>query len=550
MRRLTLGRCAILILGFAPIAARAQSSPFPTPKWFQEVGKRPDSPQQVPGPDHLRDYVMDGKLRLTLEQAIQLALSNNTSIRMDALTYDIARFNILSAYAPFDPFFNSNFNASRSTAPQSTQLAGAQTLSALNQSLSMNYSQAFQTGTSFNIGMSNSRSATNSSFNTFNPSYSSLLNFSVTQPLLRNRGLFPNRAPILIARRNLAQSRDNFMAQVSNIIQQVVGQYWNVVSARESLVVLRKSVDQAQVSYDHDKRSLELGALAPFDIFRSESQLASRKVSVIQQEYALKQAEDQLRQLIGADLDPTTTTVDMDLTQTVDPGSDLLSLDIAQAIERAHAKRPELEQQREQLAVDDMNIRLAHNQMQPTLNLTGSYAANGLGGNQLDTTVTPPIVLVPGGLGNALSQVGQFQFPTYGFSLSLSLPIRNRAAEATLGTSQANKRRDIYSERLQIENIELEARNAIHGLEQAKLSMAAAKISRDLSQKNLDAEQRKYDLGAETIFFVLDAQNQLASAELTLVNAEIGYQVALAAVDHATGELIEKHHVQIRDTAH
>jgi HAE1 family hydrophobic/amphiphilic exporter-1 len=545
-----VGLCFILILGLAPNVARAQSAPFPSPKWFEEVVRRPLPASQVPGADHLRDYVVDGKLRLTLEQAIQLALANNTAVRMDELSYQSAGFSILSAHSAFDPTFTSNFNASRSTSPQSTQLAGAQTLSSLSHSMSMNYNEKFQTGTSFTVGLSTSRNSSNSTFSTFNPSYFSALNFSITQPLLRDRGLFPNRAPILIAQRTITQSRDTFEIQVNNIIQQVVAAYWNVVSARENLMVLRKSVDQAQASYDHDKRSLELGALPPYDIYRTESTLASRKVSVIQAEYTLKQAEDSLRQSIGADLDPTVGGMDLALIEPVEPAGELLTLDIAEAIGRAMAKRPELESQRQQLAIDDINIRLAHNQMQPSLNITGSYSSNGLGGNQIDTSVVPPVVLVPGGLGNALSQVGQFIFPTYGFSLQLNLPIRNRSAEASLGTSEINKRRDLYSQRQAIQNIELESRNAIHQLEQAKLSMAAAKISRDLALKNLEAEQRKYDLGAETLFVLLNTQTELANAEQSLVTAQINYQLALVAVDHATGELLDRHHVEIKDPKH
>jgi outer membrane protein len=551
MRRSILALCAISIFALIPHAVRAQSAPFPTSKWFQEVVKRPIPPAQLGGPEHLRDFIVDGKLRLSLDQAIQLALANNTSVRIDELTYRNSWYNVLAAYSPFDPQFNSSANATRGSSPQPSQLGGASVLSSLNQGVSLSLSQFLPTGTSVSVGSLTSRSSSNSSFNTFNPSWSSGLTFSLTQSLLRNRGLFVNRAPIVIAQRGLQMSRDNFESQVNSIIQQVVTDYWLVVLARESLVVDRKAVDQAQASYDHDKRSLELGALPPFDIYKSESELATRKVAVIQQEYALKQAEDTLRDAIGADLDPNVGALDITLVEQAAPTGELYSLDIREAIERALAKRPELEAQRLQLDVDDINVKLAHNQMQPALTFNGSYQANGLGGNQFifDNTVTPPVLtsVIPGGLGDALSQISGFQFPTYSASLTLSLPIRNRAAEASVGTSEVNKKRDLFNQRATFQSIQLEARNAIHSLEQAKLSIGAAKIARDLTQKNLEAEQRKYDLGVDTIFFLLDAQAQLATADLTLVNAEVSYQLALTAVQHATGELLERYHVQIKD---
>ena len=546
MRRSILSLCTISVLALMPHAARAQSAPFPTSKWFHEVVKRPVPPMQIGGPEHLRDFVVDGKLRLSLDQAIQLALANNTTIRIDELTYQGAWYNVLAAYSPFDPHLNSILSATRSTTPTGTsQVAGVTALStsSLSQSGSINFLQSLPTGTSYSVGTSASRFS--APLSSLNPAWSPSLDFSVTQPLLRNRGLFVNRAPIVIAQRGLQQSRDNFEVQVSSIIQSVVIDYWFVVLARETLVVDKKAVDQAQASYDHDKRSLELGALPPYDIYRTESELASRKVAVIQQEYSLKEAEDAFRQIIGADLDPNVGALDLTLTERAEPVGELVTLDIDQAIQRSLAQRPEFESQRLQLDVDDINIRLAHNQMQPDLELQGTLSSNGLNGS-IPNSNPPPAVLVTG-LGAAYSQVYQFQFPTYGFSMTLNLPIRNRAAEAALGTGEVNKKRDLYSQRGTVQSIELEARNAVHSLEQAKLSMAGAKIARDLTQKNLDAEQRKYDLGVETLFVLLDTQTQLQNADLVLVNAQISYQLALTAVQHATGELLERYHVQIKD---
>ncbi|HEV3218361.1 MAG TPA: TolC family protein [Candidatus Acidoferrales bacterium] len=547
MRRFALFVCFALAMGFASGSVRAQSSPFPTPQWFREVTKRPPLPSQIPAPEHVVDFVVDGKLRLTLEQAIQLALGNNTNVRIDELTYQNQAFNILSAKSPFDSSFNSSFSASRSSTQQSTALGGAPVVSALSQTFQSTYSQLFETGTSLNVGLGVSRLNNNSSFDTFNPSLPAYLIFTVSQPLLRNRGLFPNRAPILIAQRNLHESRATFQAQVSLIIENVVSQYWNVVLARESLSVDRKSVEQAQASYDHDKRALELGGIGPYDIFQSESQLATRKVAVIQAEYFLKEQEDALRLQIGADLDPKVMALDMDLTEAPEPTGELLTVDVGQVIEKAHAKRPEYDVYRDTLAIDDMNIRLAHNQMQPSLGLSGFYEGSSLAGDQIDNNTTPPTIISATGLGYALAQAAEFTSPTYGFTLSLNLPIKNRAAEASLGTSQVSKRRDLYNQRSNEESIVLEARTAINQLEVAKLSLAEAKIALDLSQKNLEGEQRKYELGTDSLFVLLQTQLQQTAAEQTLVQAEVTYQLALVAVDHATGELLEKHNVQIHD---
>ncbi|HUK32135.1 MAG TPA: TolC family protein [Candidatus Acidoferrum sp.] len=532
MRRFALFVFLALVLGFAPNAVCAQSTPFPMPHWFKEVVERPQLPSQVPPAEHVQDFVVDGKIRLTLEQAIQLALANNTNVRVDELGYQISAFSVLSAHSPFDPQVQSSFIAQKSS-PSAPQTQTQQlTPGALFQTTSVSYNQFFATGTNFSVGLNTDRA----SVIIAPPSFFSNLNFSLSQSLLRNRGLFPNRAPILIAQRNLHESRANFQAQVSQIIENVVSQYWNVVLARENLKVQQESVKEAQASYDHDKRSLELGGLGPYDIFQSESQLASRKVNAIQAEYALRQQQDSLRVIIGADLDTKLMALDMDLTEAPEPSGDLLTVDVGQVIEKAHLKRPEYDFYRDALAVDDMNIRLAHNQMQPSLNLSANYSGSTL-----------PVLTGSVPLGPSLSQAIQLDAPSYGVNLSLNLPIRNRAAEASLGTSEVSKRRDLYNQRSNEESIQLEARNAVNQLEVAKLSVAEAKIALDLTQKNLDGEQRKYELGSVQIFELLQVQIQLTSAQQALISAEVAYQQALVAVDHATGELIEKHNVKIRD---
>ena len=140
-----------------------------------------------------------------------------------------------------------------------------------------------------------------------------------------------------------------------------------------------------------------------------------------------------------------------------------------------------------------------------------------------------------------------FGYPAYEAQLTLNLPLRTRRAKAEMGSALVSRRSDLYSERLVREQVALDVRNAVHQLEQAKLSIAASKEALDLAQKTMAAEQRKYQLGSGTIFFVLEAQTELAAAQQTLLQSEVGYQMAIAAVDHATGELLEPYHVQIAE---
>jgi outer membrane protein len=537
-----------LLTTLAALTFSATAQTLPSAHYIDQIFHPPRSATRVPGSQGIEDLVAGGKLTLNLEQTVRLMLLNNTELRINQLQFQQSLFAIQKAYSPFDPVLISSFSPQRNTSPSTSSLIGAATLSSLSQPTSAAYSQTFQTGTNLNISFNTLRSTTNSSFATFNPSFSSGTSFALTQPLLRGRSLSINRAPIVIAQRNVNQSRANFETQINEAILNVINQYWALVEARKNLEVLRDSLKLGEESYKRDKRALELGALSPLEIYRSEGTVAQRKLAVIQAEYAIRPLEDQLRRAIGADLDHAVASVELELTENAEPAGELIVLDIPTALQMALKRRPELEAVRQQLANDDTNVHVATDNLKPDLSLRGFYASNGVGGNQLDTTTGT--VTAPGGFVDSLDQVGSFNFPAYGFTMSLRVPIRNRSAQADLGTALISKRNDLYQLRSREQAVNLDVRNAVNQLEESKLAINASKIARDLAKKTLAAEQRKYELGAQTIFFVLDAQNVLGQAEQNYLQSLIGYERALASLDRATGNLLEKNRVIIEDATH
>jgi outer membrane protein TolC len=524
---------------------------FIAPGWAQQrEGYRDLVTQQVRSgklgaPEHLRNYLAEGKLRLSLRDAVVLTLENNSFVRIQETQVESAKVSLLGAHQPFDPLVTSSYFANNTTSPPGSNLQQTGvTIPTKNiaRSAQFNYSETFETGTNVQASLNSNRNSFISQPSSlfFDPSINSILNLQFSQPLLRNSWMFANRAPLVIARRNLDQSRASFAAEVSNSILGAVDQYWAVVEAKGNLDVAKRSLDAAEASYKRDKRALELGALPPLDIYRSESQVASRRVAVIQGEYALKQAEDALRMTIGADQDPYFEALDLELTEQPEPAGELRAIDAATALQQALTKRPEIEAARQALAIDDTRIRLAHNHLLPELDLTGMYASNGLGGSTLNSANKPIS-------SSSLNEVFGFNYPTYQAQLSLTLPLKSRGAKAELGGALVSRRSDLYSERQVREQVQLDVNNAVHQLEQAKLSIAAGKEALDLAKKNTAAEQRKYELGSGTIFLVLEAQTEEATADQTLLQAQVGYQMAVAGVDHATGELLEPYNVQIAE---
>jgi outer membrane protein TolC len=504
--------------------------------------------QTLPPSSHLNAYIQDGKLRLSLRDAILLALENNSEIQIEETQIEANKFSLLAAFQPFDPLLQSSLNVNRSSNPSYYQLQGVgQTgtgvLNDLNQIGQVSYTQMFTSGTNVQATIFSGRTSTNSSYYFFNPYYSSSLNVQFTQPLLRNRGRFANTAQIKIARKALSQSRWSFEADVNDLIQQVVIQYWAAVQAHGALDVQNRSVDLADVSFKRDKRALELGALPPLDISRSESEVAARRVQQVQTAYALQQAEEALRFTIGADQDAQIHTLALDLTESPEPTGELQTTLLDAALAQALNQRPEVAAAGDALAGDDLSIRLAHNQLKPDLSINGFYQSNGLGGNQYDLTTGQ--LTSPGGFRSSFGQLFGFGFPGYGGTLTLNLPVRNRAGQARLGNALVSKTRDLYSRQQVQEFITRQVRDAVNQLDAARLSLSVANTSFDLAKKSLAADQRKFELGSETNFFVLDSQQRLAQAELALLQARVNYQVALAAISHATGDLIGPYHLQI-----
>jgi outer membrane protein TolC len=540
----SLAVCALLMVAMASsVWAQSQTHVRKLEEFGIPSHQRPEQP--LPQPQGFADHTVAGTLVLTMNDAIRLALMNNTQIRLDYQPVETAQDALHRSFAPFDPQFQGIFSDTRTTSPSATQLAGASVVKQLTQDFTANYSELFQTGTSFTPSFSYDKLSTNSSYYFFNPELFGTLSFTVTQPLLRNFGFFPNRAPIVIAQRNIRVAQSTFEAQVNALILTIVQDYWSVVADREAIRVARLSLDLAQKSYERDKKSLELGALPPLDIYRSESEVAQRKLFLVQYEYALTQAQDQFRHDIGADIDPATRVLDLNLTENPEPGSDLIVADFATTLERALVNRPELEVVRQNLANDDTNIRYAHNQLKPDLELSGQYASNSLAGVDYNYLAVPPVVVASTGLGTSLNQLFHFNNPTYGATLTLNLPIRNHNAEANLGDALVSRTNDRYAERSNKQQVTLDVTTAIHNLDASKLILASSRVARDLAQKTLDAQQRRYEIGGGDIYFVLEAQGELASVESYLVQAQVQYQDAVAQLEYATNDLLSHHNVQI-----
>jgi len=487
------------------------------------------------------ERVHDGKLYLNFKDFLELVLRNNTEINIVRLDVLNAADAVVAAKTPFDPILTASFNYNRTLSPQVSEIGGAASLSALNENTILDYQQTLESGQTVVVGFTGSRFSSNSQFNFFNPSVSTFLNFSVTQPLLQGRANLELRAPLMIARTELLITSEQSEARIADMVAADASQYWDAIQSRDNIRVQQQAFDLAQKSYDRDKQALELGALPALDIFQSESQVAQRKVAVIQAQFDYRNELDGLRRLIGADLSPATRNIEIvledDAVTTVAP---LRPQD--EAIAEALAKRPELSALRRHQGVNDLNARVARDTMLPRFDLQAFGGANGLGGNLVPVTGplgTGPTTVVPGGLGNALYQTFIFQSPTYGVGVNLTLPVRNSTAEANLADALVSRARDRYSERQLQQQIIQDVKVATTLVQASAAQIEAARDARDLARKNVEAEQQKYELGGVTAFEVLDAQSRLAAVESSLLQSYVSYHKARIGYERAVWTLLD-----------
>lgn len=539
-------------LGLMLLAATtlpAQFNTFPAVNYFKEQWTKPPMRVEIESVSRLEDFVVSGKLQLSLRSYVELVMANNPDVNLQKLAVYEQQNLIEAAYSPFDPNLDLNFNANRSTTQSTDVLQGAAVRSRLTQNAGMTYSQTFDTGTRYTVGFVGVRSGDNSSFTSFNPSLTHRFQLGFTQPLLRDRGRHIQRIPIMVAQSRLELTDAQVRQRIIDLLVQAENAYWNVVEARENLSVARNNLELRRAFLERSRRELELGAISPLDIYQPEQQFASAQVAVTQTQYRLEQNEDVLRRWIGADLDPDVRTVAVELTESADPPASAPALDREEQVGRALRLRPEIEQNRRFLEIDDLNIRASTNELRPELNLTGNYTSAGQAGLFYERSLTedvpapPPIPL---GWTESLDQIFRFRFPAYSMGLTLNLPLRNRRAAADLANSSIQKKRDLYQLRSQEQRIRQEVLNSVAGVELAKAALQQATVARDFAQKRVEAEQKKYDLGVQVAFFVLEAQTVLAQAEADVVAQSISYRRSMLDLLQSTGELLEARGVAIR----
>ncbi len=566
----------------------------------------PYAPMQIPAPvltnsPQVEQMIRDGKLYLSLQDAIMLALENNLDIQVQRYIPWIAETDVLRSLsggatrglagtgtaavlgaipsASFDPQLNIDFSWDQRDVPINNPfLAGTGVIvdSITNRThrLNTSFSKGFKTGTGFGLTFNNSRQSTTSAGSFLNPSVSSSLFVSVSQQLLNGFGLLPNTRFIRIARNSKRAADLQFANQVITTVTQVQNLYWELVFAREDVNVKQRSVELAEKLYQDNKRQVEIGTLAPIEVVRAEAEVARTRQDLIVSQTFLLQQQMLLKNAITKNpMDPLVQLVEIVPTDVIAAPPQIEVLPLQDAVNEAWEHRPDIRQAEIDLENRGINVKATRNALLPTLSVFAQWGAQGLAGNSL--LFTDPVTVpgsqivdadgnpVPGlfvprsstslagisteGLPTALNEVINNRFPTYSAGFSLSIPIRNRSAQADAARALLEQRQAETRLRQLQNNIVVEVRNAQIALQQSRARVEAAQKARELAERTLDAEQKKYQLGASTIFFVIQAQRDLAQAEAQEIRAMADLLRARVEFERALGRTLDVHNIEIAD---
>jgi len=576
----------------------------------------PYSGVNIPSPEltnspKIDQLIHDGKLELSLQDTIELALQNSLDIvvaRYNVWFADTdllktasggfgrgtagASFPFSQANLPglsFDPIVTGTVSFDSQVIPVNNPLtAGTGTttphLATHTNLYDLGVSQGFSPGTTVAVAWNNTRGSSGSTFNAFNPAVQSALYVSISQQLLNGFGKFANRRNILISQNNRKIADLAFTQQAITTVTNTITAYYELAYARANVNVQQQAVTVAEKLYNDNKKQLEIGTMAPLDVTRAESELATDRQNLIVAQTAQLQQQQVLRNAVAKDpLAPNLANVEIITTDNPAPPAVVEAASFEESVKEAFAKRPDLLEQQINLTNAGIDAKANKKALLPTATLNARYGSQGLAGNSPITTSTPaagsqivgsngqPVTVLDSlgnpvtifepsstttvtgtktaGFGDAQSQVFHNNFPDYYVGLSLNIPIRNRSAQADYQRSVLTQRQT----EAQLQSLKnaaiLDVRNTYIALVQDRARVEAAGTARELQRQTFEAEQKKYQLGASTVYNVILTQRDFITAQGTELRALADLVEAKANYERALGRTLEVNKVTIADAS-
>ncbi len=607
----------------APVNGGVMSADWGAPKSHLWNPIAPYTARDVPPPNFANtsriDQVMrDGKIYLSMSDAIALALENNLDIAIARYNLPIADTDVLlskagsatrgvnsgvvqntpgggvggigtsstgtgaggttsgsggaatgtggivssttgvgSPIGTYDPIITGTSQAERAISLSPTAyFYGVPFFQSNTTSANFAYNQSWHTGTTATVSFNNERTTTN--LGAYSPEIDSSFRLTLSQHLLQGWGLLPNERFIRIAKNDRKISDSAFRQQVRETVSQIQNIYWDLVAAYEDVKVKQRALEFAQRTFSDNQKQVQIGTLAPIEVVHAQSTLSSAQQDLIVSQTNLQLEQLLMKNAITRNLsDPMLGAAEVIPTDTmrVDENDQLPPVD--QLIKTAQDVSPEIEQAKIDLTNRNITNKSSRNALLPTLDAYAFYGASALkgvpvaaffpcvGGNIGVPPYCPPSVT---GYDNALGNLINSSAPDKGAGVQLTIPIRNRAAQANQVRAELEYRQAEMRLQQLYNTVNIQVRNAAFAVQQDVARVKAAQASRDYAQQSLEAEQKKYALGASTSTLVLQNQSSFETSENTLVAALTAYEKHKVELDRVTSQTLERNHIELNDS--
>lgn len=563
----------------------------------------------------LDTLVRDGKIYLSLSDAVMLALENNFDIAISRINLDIADTDILRAKAGsglrgvstglvtdtlggsgstvtggggpggtssgsggggtganglvlstngggpapenLDPYLTGTTQFERSTSQQTSPFAPGATTNTF--SSNFGYQQGFLTGTQVGVTFNNSRQATTNAFSTYSPLLNSTIRAQITQHLLQGFGPGINGRFIVQAKNNRRITDSAFRQQLLYTVNQVENIYWGLVSAYEDEQAKERALAQSSQLTSDNRRQLQIGTLAPLDVVNSDSAVATDKQALVASQSNLEYQQLIMKQAIARNLeDPTLANAPVVPTDRV--GLDRLpeeDMKVEELVQQAFVNNPQIEQAAMSMKNNEITIKAEKNGLLPTVDAFAYYGTSSVAGplNPGATQIcfsppcTAPVSTIPGGYGGALSNLFTGAYPDYAAGVNINIPLRNRVAQADQARSQMEYRQTQMRLQQLYTQIRIQVINGQYALTNDRAQLSAAQAGREYAAQSLDAEQKKFKLGASTSALVLQQQRTLAGSENSLISATAAFAKDRAALLQLLSKTLDRYGISITDAA-
>ena len=475
-------------------------------------------------------------LSLTLKDAVAQALENNISISIEKFNSKIKAEGITESESEFDLTFGADLSTDEKNKQlSSTASSSRNTSETENLDFDLSLAQKLATGADYELNFTNSRDETNSTSATLNPTYSSELELSLTQPILKDYGVDLNKRNIYIAKNNVAISDFEFKNKVIDIISDVENSYWDLVFSINDLEVKKKSLKRARDLARSVQAQVAVGMMAPIETLQAESEVASREELLLAAQDLIKDNEDNLKNILNIDFESTEGIKSIVPAEHPEVVAEEITID--EAIKKALSQRPDYLAKKRELKNQDILVKYRENQIYPSVDLVGSLGLNGLSGEGTGK--------YQGDYGDSLSDTLSGDYYNWEVGVKLSYPLGNRSAKSQLTASRLKKAQLLLSIKNLEKDIIVEARQAVRQIRTDAKRIQASKVAEKLAEERLKTEEKKFRVGLSTSFNVLEFQEDLAEKQRNELEAVIGFNKSKIRLRQALATTLESHNVKL-----